>query len=429
MEETRSITLCELQRRVRAALDDRFALPLWVSAEIAEIKPNRSGHCYLELVEKDPASGRPAAQARAVIWRSAFPRIAARFEAETGRPLAADLRILGKVLVSYHELYGFSLQIVDIDPSYTLGDMERQRQLTIARLQSEGVWDMNRELPLAPVVQRVAVVTSPGAAGYQDFRKELARSPYRFRLTLFEAYMQGAAAEESIVEALCAVAGRAEEFDAVVVIRGGGARSDLAYFDGYRLCTHIAQFPLPVATGIGHDKDTSVADLVAHTALKTPTAVATWLVERMAQVDGWLDYAALQLHDATGAAIRASEVRIERLRGELRQRSGERIAREQMRTARAAERLPEAVRTLLDRQRMRLDSSAELVAGRAPERILRLGFAVVRAGGRAVVSASAVRPGDPLRIELADGCLEAAATSVTERTSEIRPGIRSDSEN
>lgn len=429
MEETRSITLCELQRRVRAALDDRFALPLWVSAEIAEIKPNRSGHCYLELVEKDPASGRPAAQARAVIWRSAFPRIAARFEAETGRPLAADLRILGKVLVSYHELYGFSLQIVDIDPSYTLGDMERQRQLTIARLQSEGVWDMNRELPLAPVVQRVAVVTSPGAAGYQDFRKELARSPYRFRLTLFEAYMQGAAAEESIVEALCAVAGRAEEFDAVVVIRGGGARSDLACFDGYRLCTHIAQFPLPVATGIGHDKDTSVADLVAHTALKTPTAVATWLVERMAQVDGWLDYAALQLHDATGAAIRASEVRIERLKGELRQRSGERIAREQMRTARAAERLPEAARTLLDRQRMRLDSSAELVAGRAPERILRLGFAVVRAGGRAVVSASAVRPGDTLRIELADGSLEAAATSVTERKSEIRPGIRSDSEN
>lgn len=441
MEEARSITLGELQRRVRAALDDRFALPLWVSAEIAEIKLNRSGHCYLELVEKDPASGSPAAQARAVIWRSAFPRIAARFEAETGRPLAADLRILAKVLVSYHALYGFSLQIVDIDPSYTLGEMERQRQQTIARLQSEGVWEMNRELPLAPVVQRVAVVTSPGAAGYQDFRKELARSPYRFELTLFEAFMQGAAAEDSIVEALCAVAERAEAFDAVVLIRGGGARSDLSCFDGYRLCTHIAQFPLPVATGIGHDKDTSVADLVAHTALKTPTAVAGWLVERMVQADARLDQAALQLHDATIRAMRASEVRLVQLAGEVRQRAGECIARTAMRLDRLAERLPEAVLALLERQRMRLDSAAELVAGRSPERILRLGFAVVRAGGRAVVSAAAVRPGDRLQIELADGHLEATAGSGARGSTEsgagcdadpkreIRPAIRSDSEN
>ena len=407
MEEARSITLCELQRRVRAALDDRFALPLWVSAEIAEIKLNRSGHCYLELVEKDPASGRPAAQARAVAWRSAFPRIAARFEAETGRPLSADLRILAKVLVTYHELYGFSLQIIDIDPSYTLGEMERQRQLTIARLQREGVWDMNRELALAPVVQRVATITSPGAAGYQDFRKELDRSPYRFDLTLFEAYMQGEAAEESIVEALCAVAARADEFDAVVLIRGGGARSDLACFDGYRLCTHLAQFPLPVVTGIGHDKDTSVADLVAHTALKTPTAVAGWLVERMSGVDGWLDYAALQLHDATGAAMRASEVRLERLKGELLQRSSERLAREGMRTAQAAERLPEAVQRLLERQTARLDSAAELVAGRSPQRILRLGFAVVRAEGKAVASVAALHAGDRVRIDVADGSAEA----------------------
>ncbi len=415
METPRHITLRELQQQVRATLDERFALPLWVSAEIAEIKPNRSGHCYLDLVEKDPASGRPAAQARAVIWRSAYPRIAGRFEAETGRPLAADLRILARVSVSYHELYGFSLQILDIDPSLTLGDLERQRQETIARLQREGVWEMNREQPMAAVVQRVAIVSSAGAAGYRDFCKEIARSPYRFSLTLFEAFMQGDAAEESIIAALYAIAERADAFDAVVVIRGGGSRSDLSCFDGYRLCNHIAQFPLPVLTGIGHDKDTSVADMVAHTALKTPTAVAGWLVERMAQVDGWLDYAALQLHDTTAAAIHASEVRIERLRGELRQRSAERLAREGMRTERAAERLPEAVQRLLERQTARLDTAAELVAGRSPQRILRLGFAVVRAGGGAVTSIDALHPGDRVRIEVADGSAEATIDEIRNR--------------
>ena len=185
--DERHITLRELQLRVKEVLEGAFALPVWVSAEIAEIKLNRSGHCYLELVEKGGDNGVPTAQARAVIWRSHYPRIAGYFEAETGQRLDAGIRILAKVLVSYHEIYGFSLQITDIDPAYTLGDMERQRQQTIAQLQQEGVWEMNRQVPMPAVVQRVAVVSSAGAAGYQDFLKELARSPYRFALTLFEA--------------------------------------------------------------------------------------------------------------------------------------------------------------------------------------------------------------------------------------------------
>ncbi len=283
MAETQHITLRELQRRVKAALEGQFALPVWVSAEISEIKVNYSGHCYLELVEKGGDNGVPTAQARAVVWRSHYPRISGYFEAETGQPLAAGIKILAKVLVSYHELYGFSLQITDIDPSYTLGDMERQRQQTIAQLQQDGVWEMNREVPMPAVVQRIAIVSSVNAAGYQDFCKELDKSPYRFRLTLFDAFMQGEAAEESIVEALCAVADRAEDFDAVVLIRGGGSRSDLNCFNAYRLCAHVAQFPLPILTGIGHDKDTSVADMVAHTALKTPTAVAGYGGGRMAR--------------------------------------------------------------------------------------------------------------------------------------------------
>ena len=411
MTESQHITLRELQRRVKSALEGQFALPLWVSAEISEIKVNYSGHCYLELVEKGGDNGVPTAQARAVVWRSNYPRIAGYFEAETGQRLAAGIKILAKALVTYHELYGFSLQITDIDPSYTLGDMERQRQQTIAQLQQEGVWDMNREAPMPAVVQRVAIVSSANAAGYQDFCKELARSPYRFELTLFDAFMQGEAAEESIIEALCNVAARPEKFDAVVLIRGGGSRSDLNCFNAYRLCAHVAQFPLPILTGIGHDKDTSVADMVAHTALKTPTAVAGWLVERMTQTEGWLDYAALQLHDATKAAMHASEVRLERLTGDLRQMSGDLLTRQRLRAEHLSALLPEAVRNFLARQATRLDNAAELIAGRSPERILRLGFAVVRTGGKAVVSARGIRKGDALEIEVADGTILGTAQS------------------
>lgn len=284
--------------------------------------------------------------------------------------------------------------------------MQRQRQQTIDCLHKEGVWDMNREVGMPAVVQRIAIVSSANAAGYQDFCKEIGKSPYRFRLTLFDAFMQGAAAEESIVAALCAVADRMEEFDAVVIIRGGGSASDLNCFNAYRLCTHVAQFPLPVLTGIGHDKDTSVADMVAHTALKTPTAVAGWLVERMDTIDAWLDNAALQLRDNVLVTSRAQELRLQELsshllfhaKGLLRQRG---MALEQMRETLAA-----SAGNFLARQASRLGNAAELVAGRSPERILRLGFAIVRTGGKAVFSAAQVGKGDTLDIEVADGRIE-----------------------
>ncbi len=403
MTEREHITLKELQRMVKLTLDERFALPVWVSAEISEIKVNYSGHCYLELVEKGADDGLPTAQARAVIWRSQFPRISARFESETGQRLAAGIRLLAKVLVSYHELYGFSLQITDIDPAFTVGDLERQRQQTIAQLHEDGVWEMNRSLPMPEVVQRVAVVSSAQAAGYQDFCKELAKSPYRFETVLFDAFMQGAAAEDSIVSALCKVAARPEQFDAVVMIRGGGSRSDLTCFDSYRLCTYVAQFPLPVLTGIGHDKDTSVADLVAHTALKTPTAVAGWLVDRMADAEGQLDVAALQLHDAVQTMLHDVTVRLERFSGDLRETAATFFTRRSLRLEHLAEGLPMAVRELLERRKKELDAAAEWVAGYAPERILQLGFAVVRKEGRACVSAEQVRAGDRLSVEWIDG--------------------------
>ena len=389
------ITLSELQRRVRQALEERFALPLWVSAEIAEVKVNYSGHCYLELFEKGEGDGVPKAQARAVIWRSQYARIAAYFEAETGQRLAAGMRILAKATVNYHELYGFSLQLLDVDPAYTLGDMERQRQQTIARLQAEGVWEMNRQQAMPAVVQRIAVVSSSRAAGYQDFCNELAKSPYHFCLTLFDAVVQGAAAEDSIVDALSRIAAAGEAFDAVVMIRGGGSSSDL--------------------TGIGHDKDTSVADLVAHTALKTPTAVAAWLVERMAQADGYLAWAGLQLGNAALAITHSAAVGLERLGAALAQQSQRLLQEGRSRLDRAEETLLAAPADLLRGHDRRLAAASELLLSYSVERVLRRGFAVVRRGGEALRSAEGLSPGDRLDITLADGEVQAAVVACTKK--------------
>lgn len=413
MAEPRHITLRELQRAVKRTLEERFELPVWVSAEIAEIKVNYSGHCYLELVEKGGANGVPTAQARAMIWSTNYPRIAAHFEQETGQHLAAGLRILAKALVAYHEIYGLSLQISDIDPTYTLGEVEQQRQQTIARLQEEGVWEMNRQLEPPRGIQRIAVVSSAHAAGYRDFCKELEKSPYRFRLTLFDAFVQGAEAENSIVEALGRIAACAEEFDAAVLIRGGGSASDLNCFNAYRLCAHVAQFPLPVLTGIGHDKDTSVADMVAYAAHKTPTAVAGWLVERLAEIEGALDCMAVRLREATCNRTHAANLQLERLTAELRRACGERLTRERLRLDALAGRPAEAAREWLVRQRLRLDKAAEIAAAHAPERLLKLGFALLHGSGGAITSAAQARPGDRVEIHLADGTLDATINKTT----------------
>ena len=402
------ITLVELQRRIKMTLSEQFALPVWVSAEVADLKVNYSGHCYLELIEKDHKSenGVPTAQVRAVIWRSSYSRIAAYFEAETGQRLAPGIRILAQVLISYHELYGLSLQITDIDSAYTLGEMEQQRQKTIARLQEEGVWEMNRAVPMPLLVQRLAVVSSAQAAGYQDFCKELGRSGYRFDLTLFDAVMQGTAAEESILMALGHVAERQEEFDAVVIVRGGGSTTDLNCFNAYRLSSHVAQFPLPVLTGIGHDKDQSVVDMVAHLPLKTPTAVAGWLIERMSSIEGWLEGAAQQLHDITTTRMREAELRLEQQLGDVRRLTMERTIQEKLRLEAAERLLPERIETLLRFEQQRLERAEEVVESRSPQQILKLGFAILRGEERAIRTTEELKQHTRLKVELSDGITE-----------------------
>ena len=402
------ITLVELQRRIKMTLSEQFALPVWVSAEVADLKVNYSGHCYLELIEKDHKSenGVPTAQVRAVIWRSSYSRIAAYFEAETGQRLAPGIRILAQVLISYHELYGLSLQITDIDSAYTLGEMEQQRQKTIARLQEEGVWEMNRAVPMPLLVQRLAVVSSAQAAGYQDFCKELSRSGYRFDLTLFDAVMQGTAAEESILMALGRVAEQQEEFDAVVIVRGGGSTTDLNCFNAYRLSSHVAQFPLPILTGIGHDKDQSVVDMVAHLPLKTPTAVAGWLIERMSSIEGWLEGAAQQLHDITTTRMREAELRLEQQLGDVRRLTMERTIQEKLRLEAAERLLPERIETLLRFEQQRLERAEEVVESRSPQQILKLGFAILRGEERAIRTTEELKRHTRLKVELSDGTTE-----------------------
>ena len=407
MEQRSHLTLSELQRRIKLAVEDSFPLPLWVGAEISEMKVNYSGHCYMELVEKGQTDGVPRAQARATIWRSRFGQIAAAFLAATGQQLAAGTKILARVTVGYHEVYGFSLNITDIDPSYTLGDMELRRQQTIAQLRAEGVWDMNREVPMPPLVQRLAVVSSANAAGYQDFCNELRAGGYAFSVTLFDAVMQGAAAEESIVAALERVAESADGFDAVVIIRGGGSASDLNCFNAYRLAAHVAQFPLPVLTGIGHDKYVSVTDMVAHTPLKTPTAVAAWLTDRMAQAEAAVERAAQQLGDTVAAAMRRHEVLLERIAGELRRASSEYTSRRRTSLDNMRQMVGVLTDSIFARERLRLDSVGELTASRSPRRIMKLGFSVVRAGGRALTSTNDVASGSEIAVELYDGSIEA----------------------
>ncbi len=393
----------------------RFSLPTWISAEISDIKVNGSGHCYMELVEKGESDGVSKAQARAVIWRSSYTPIAARFEQLSGERLARGVKILAKVLVNYHELYGLSLQITDIDPTYTIGEVERQRQMAIAKLKSDGSWDKNRELPLPMLTQRIAVVSSGQAAGYQDFMREVARSPYRVATTLFEATMQGATAEESIIAALIAIANRREEFDAVVVIRGGGSANDLRCFDSYRLALHFARFPRPVISGIGHDKDVSVVDMVAHLSLKTPTAVAAWLTDRMAQMDAQLQEAALQIQQLTSQRRGAEELRLERAIGEVAMRCEKRARRERQNLTTLLEQLYDNTQECIARHRREVDHATTIIESFSPERLMQIGFSIVRAEQGVVRSVAQIKEGDIITTEMADGEVTSEVKSYKKR--------------
>jgi len=278
------LSLYELNRKVKVSLQEAFAGSCWIQAETSDVRANvTSGHCYLEFIEKHPVSGQIMAKARGTVWANVYRMLKPYFEQETGQTFTSGIKVLVKVNVDYHEVYGFNLTVIDIDPTYTLGDMAKRRMEIIRKLREDGVFTLNKELPFPLLPQRIAVITSPTAAGYEDFQKQLAdnKAGFPFYVKLFPAVMQGEKTEISVIAALDHVYHSIELFDLVVIIRGGGATSDLSSFDSYLLAANCAQFPLPIITGIGHERDDTVVDMVAHERMKTPTAVAEFLIGRM----------------------------------------------------------------------------------------------------------------------------------------------------
>jgi len=313
------LTLSELQTIIRESL--YMALPgmYWVIAEISDIKENYSGHCYLELVEKLPGDTGIRARVRAVIWSSRYRFLKSFFENATGESLREGIKILARVKIEYHEIYGLSLVISDIDPSFTLGEMALKRKEMLKRLEEEGVLTMNKELEFPVIPQRIAIISSGNAAGYTDFLKHLTGNSYGyvFQTTLFETPMQGSETEEGVLRSFDRIALWIDNFDTVVVIRGGGSQTDLSWFDNYKIAYHITQFPLPVLTGIGHEKDLSVTDMVAWKALKTPTAAADFLIERMNEAESHLSEMSDAIRTGSHALLDTSKQRVENFRMKL----------------------------------------------------------------------------------------------------------------
>lgn len=392
MEEKNPIGLLALQEQVKRHLEDHFFESVWLQAEISELKQNPSGHCYLTLVEKDPGSNALLARASAVVWASTWRMVKPYFEAQTGRALAPGLSVLVRVQVSYSVLYGLSLVIYDIDPSFTVGELELARQRTIARLEAEGMFDMNAQLSLPLLPRRLAVISSPTAAGWRDFRRQLEGNEYgfRFQLQLFPAVMQGDAAPESIIGALDQIAAEADSFDAVLILRGGGGAMDLVCFDDYELAVNVAQFPLPVLTAIGHDHDFHVVDMVAHTHVKTPTALADWFLDRFSGEAWRLDTLVQRLHLAVRTHATAQLGALEALKIRL-------------------------VHAVLDRHAdalHALDLLERRVEAADPRRALDRGFLIALKDGHRTDRAAAFAPGDRLTLLFRDGSVEAEVKRV-----------------
>ncbi|MBN2861599.1 MAG: exodeoxyribonuclease VII large subunit [Bacteroidales bacterium] len=302
---TDKLSLTELQLIIKDAL--YMALPdmYWVIAEISEIKENYTGHCYLELIEKHPDEKNVRARVKAIIWSTRYRFLCPLFENITGESLKVGMKILIRAKIEYHEIYGLSLIISDIDPSFTIGEMALKRQMIIKKLEEEGIFSMNKELQFPLVPQRIAVISSKNAAGYSDFIRHLHDNSYAyvFYTKLFETTMQGTETEESIINALSRIADHQNLFDIVAIIRGGGSQSDLSWFDNYNIAYYVTQFPLPVITGIGHEKDLSVTDMVANKSLKTPTAVADYLIDHVAETEKQLNEMSSEIAENSLAVI------------------------------------------------------------------------------------------------------------------------------
>ncbi len=303
---TEAISLFELNQHIKSIIKGNATFSYWIVAEIGDFKVNTSGHCYMELIEKDEKTDFLKAKAKATVWSSNYRIIKPYFETSTGTSLSTGIKIMVKVTVEFHELYGLSLNIIDIEPSFTVGELAMRKQEIINRLTDEGVIDMNKELEFPLLPKRIAVISSKTAAGYGDFINQLLTNPYqyKFHTKLFPAFMQGDEAEQSIISALERIHAYEHAFDLVVLIRGGGSKADLNCFDSYWLALHVSQFNLPILTGIGHEQDETIVDIVAHKKLKTPTAVAEYLISHFLEQDEYVNSLAVELLSGANYIVR-----------------------------------------------------------------------------------------------------------------------------
>ncbi len=405
-----AITLQQLNQRVASVINQTFAEPLWITAELSDVRVASNGHCYMQLVEKDPKRGTMLAFANAHIWANRWWLLRDSFLQQTGQAFQSGIKAMLLVQVTMHEAYGYSLNILDVDPTYTLGEMARRRMEILKQLKEDGVIDMNRELPFPILPQRIAIISAAEAAGYGDFCHQLHDNEWGlcFYTHLFPATMQGNQTEASVIQALERICMYQDLFDVVVIIRGGGATADLTSFDSYELALNVANFPLPVITGIGHDRDQTVLDHVAHTSVKTPTAAAALLIDLLAQQFAQLQELQAEITEHTRGRIEREQLHLNRMINIVRGTHislGQQLNKLQL----TGERIKMLTTSRLQSDRQKLSYIEKTVQMAQPDNILKRGFTITRVNGHAVKAASEVSPGEKLQIQTADGTIEATS--------------------
>lgn len=397
-------TLFELNNLVRQTIEQTLSEEYWVEAELSEAR-QVNGHCYMELVEKDDLHNTPVAKASAKCWRGTWSRILPKFMTVTGAQPRAGMKVLMKVYPQFHEAYGFSWIVTDIDPTYTLGDMARRRMEIIKTLKDEGVFDLNKQLSFPMFAQRIAVISSATAAGYGDFCDQLANNPYGFAFitTLFPATMQGEGVEQSIIARLNGIYDCVEDFDCVVIIRGGGASSDLSGFDSLPLAENIANFPLPVITGIGHDRDETIADMVAHSRVKTPTAAAALLIDNLCDTAARIQNAQQRIYDKVKATMQREEQRIARLSQLIPTMFSLVSNRQQSRIDMLLTRMKAAAMRRVTDERHRIELLSQRTSALDPQILLQRGYSITTINGKAVKDAADLAEGDEIETRFAKG--------------------------
>ena len=407
-------TLRQLNLLVREAIEDALPDEYWVEAELSECREN-SGHCYMELIEKDERSNTPVARASAKCWRQTWMMVKPYFERTTGQPLRAGMKVLLRVYAQFHETYGFSWIVSDIDPTYTLGDMARKRQEIIRQLKEEGVFDLQRELRIPTFAQRIAVISAQNAAGYGDFCRQLEDNDYGFRfdVQLFPAIMQGEQVEQSVISALNQIYNLHSplNFDVVVIIRGGGATADLSGFDTLALAENVAQFPLPVITGIGHDRDESILDMVANTRVKTPTAAAALLIDNLLRVLERLDDASQRISYAVNQRISNQKTKIATMTTLIPTLALRVVSDQRHRIELLENRLPVAIERRLTNQKHLLESLSIKLQGFDPQLLLSRGYSITLHNGRAVRDPRQLKPGDEIETRVEKGTIHSVVNN------------------